>query len=167
MLVMITGRSGCRRLCAGVAALLLSGSGSGSAAAFAQMTAPQRLWNAKALACTFTVVTTGSWKDGQARADVTPAKLSLGFEAIDTDEGSARMVGAMGHAEIVVKLANGTLHFVQSRDEGPVYITTVFPRESIGGKLQAVHTRHEFTDVQLPGYTSRPEQYIGDCAPSP
>ena len=133
----------------------------------AQLTAPQRLWNAKSLACTFTVVSTGDWKDGQARADVTPAKLSLGFESIDTDEGSARQVGATGHAEIVVKLSNGTLHFMQSLDEGPVYITSVFPRETTDGKLQAVHTRHEFTEVRLTGFTSRPEQYIGECTPSP
>jgi hypothetical protein len=28
----------------------------------------------------------------------------------------------------------------------------------------AVHTRHEYTDISLPGFTSRPEMYIGDCA---
>ncbi len=31
------------------------------------------------------------------------------------------------------------------------------------GKLKAVHTRHEYTEVSLPGYTSRPEQYYGEC----
>jgi hypothetical protein len=28
----------------------------------------------------------------------------------------------------------------------------------------AVHTRHEYTDTRLVGFTSRPELYIGDCA---
>ena len=32
------------------------------------------------------------------------------------------------------------------------------------GRWLAVHTRHEYTDVSLPGYTSRPEQYYGSCA---
>jgi len=36
----------------------------------------------------------------------------------------------------------------------------------VGGKLRAVHTRHEYTEVSLPGFTSRPEQYYGDCTPS-
>ena len=31
----------------------------------------------------------------------------------------------------------------------------------------AVHTRHEYTDVLLIGFTSRPEQYYGDCAIGP
>jgi len=26
-----------------------------------------------------------------------------------------------------------------------------------------VHARHEYTEVSLPGYTSRPEQYYGEC----
>jgi len=26
-----------------------------------------------------------------------------------------------------------------------------------------VHTRHEYTEVRLPGFTSRPEQYYGEC----
>ena len=34
------------------------------------------------------------------------------------------------------------------------------------GKLRAVHTRHEYTEVSLPGFTSRPEQYYGDCTAS-
>jgi hypothetical protein len=26
-----------------------------------------------------------------------------------------------------------------------------------------MHSRHEYTDVSLPGYTSSPEQYYGEC----
>jgi hypothetical protein len=39
----------------------------------------------------------------------------------------------------------------------------VFDKETRAGRLQAVHTRHEYTAVSLPGFTSRPEQYYGDC----
>jgi hypothetical protein len=46
---------------------------------------------------------------------------------------------------------------------GPVYITTIFDRESRGRKLKAVHSRHEFFAVPLPGATSSPEQYYGEC----
>jgi hypothetical protein len=155
------------RLFLTVAAIVLYGTGWGSRPAFAQLTAPQRLWNAKSLACTFTVVSMGNWKNGQPFATVAPAKLSFDFEDIDTDEGSARVNGPMGHSEIVAKLSNGTMHFMQSLDEGPLYLTTVFPHESAVGKLEAVHTRHEYTIVQLDGFTSRPEQYIGECTPKP
>ncbi len=44
-----------------------------------------------------------------------------------------------------------------------MYTTTIFPSEARAGKLKAVHTRHEYTQVSLPGYTSRPERYYGEC----
>src|SRR5712692_350836 len=108
--------------------------------------------------------------DGRRRLDSSgplvetkPATLALGFEEIDVDEGSARVVGAFGPADIIVRLSSGTLHLVQSFREGPLYATTIFPYETRPGRLRAVHTRHEFTEVSLPGFTSRPEQYYGAC----
>jgi len=47
--------------------------------------------------------------------------------------------------------------------DGPLYTTRIFPKETRAGKLQAVHTRHEYTEISLPGFTSRPEQYYGEC----
>ena len=88
------------------------------------------------------------------------------FIKINADEGTADAIGAFGPSEIIVRLSNGTLHFMQSYREGPLYITTVWPKETHNGFLQAVHTRHEFTEVSLPGFTSRPEQYYGECAPN-
>ena len=55
------------------------------------------------------------------------------------------------------------LPVIQVLAEGPLYSTTVFNRETADGKLLAVHSRHEFRDVQLRGFTSRPEQYYGEC----
>ena len=46
---------------------------------------------------------------------------------------------------------------------GPLHTTTVLARESREGRLLAVHTRLEYTDVSVPGFTSRPEMYVGDC----
>ena len=74
------------------------------------------------------------------------------------------MVGTYGTSDIIVRLANGTLHLVQMFRDGPLYTTTIFPKETVGKKLQAVHTRHEYTEISLPGFTSRPEQYYGECA---
>lgn len=53
---------------------------------------------------------------------------------------------------------------MQMEPYGALYVTTVFNQETQAGRLQAAHTRHEYTPVSLPGLTSRPEQYFGDCA---
>jgi len=129
----------------------------------AQSNSADRLTTAKTLKCEFTVQATGDWKDRRITADIKPATLAITFDNIDTDEGSATIIGEFGPSEIIVKLSSGTLHFVQSFREGPLYATTVFAYESEPGRLRAVHTRHEFTPVSLPGFTSRPEQYYGTC----
>jgi len=50
---------------------------------------------------------------------------------------------------------------------GPLYVTTVIAKETKDGRLMAVHTRHEYTQISMPGFTSRPEMYVGDCATGP
>jgi hypothetical protein len=122
-----------------------------------------RLAAAKSVNCTFSTMAVGTWNGGAAAAEVKPAKLTIGFDQIHTEDGTARVVGAFGPSDIIVKLSDGTLHFVQAFREGPLYTTTIFSHESRGGKLKAVHTRHEYTEVSLPGFTSRPEQYYGEC----
>jgi hypothetical protein len=129
----------------------------------AQGRASERLAKAQSLACEFTVMATGTWNKGVAETETKPAKLSVGFDMINADEGTARVIGAFGPSDIIVRMSSGTLHFVQSFREGPLYVTTIFPQETRDGKLQAVHTRHEYTQVSLPGFTSRPEQYYGEC----
>ena len=62
-----------------------------------------------------------------------------------------------------MQLQGGYLHFMQVGLNGFLYTTTVFDKVSKPGRLRAVHTRHEYTEINLPGYTSRPQQYYGDC----
>jgi hypothetical protein len=148
-----------------IAALVFASTTAGSTAVYGQQnTAEERLVAAKALECKFTTMATGTWRDGQAQMEIKAASLTIAFQAIDSDEGSARAVGAFGPSDITVKLSSGTLHFLQSFREGPLYVTTVFSRETKNGNLQAVHTRHEYTVVTVPGFTSRPEQYFGECS---
>jgi hypothetical protein len=129
--------------------------------------AQEKLAKAKSLKCVFQTVTTVSWTGGQPHAEIKPTNLTIGFDEIDADEGTARIVGSFGPSDIIVRLSAGTLHFVQSFREGPVYTTTIFPKETRAGSLQAVHSRHEYTEISLPGFTSRPEQYYGECAVGP
>ena len=123
----------------------------------------ERLAAAKSLRCAFTTMSIGNWKSEGAIGEIKPAKLTVGFDDVDVDDGTATVLGAFGPSDIIVRLSTGTLHFVQSFREGPLYATTIFPYETTGGRLRAVHTRHEYTEVSLPGFTSRPEQYYGDC----
>jgi len=117
----------------------------------------------KSVSCSFPVSATGTWNNGEPHAEVKSSALSLRFDSINTDDGTAQMIGNYGAADIIVRLTNRTLHFVQMFLDGPIYTTTIFPKETHGRKLQAVHTRHEYTEVSLPGFTSRPEQYYGEC----
>ena len=92
-----------------------------------------------------------------------PATFTLKFVSINTDEGSAQLEGGSGTYDIIVRYASGYLNFIQSFRDGPMYTTTVFQKETSGGKLKAVHSRHELFDFALPGFTSSPEQYYGEC----
>jgi hypothetical protein len=143
----------------GVLAVCLLASGPSDAR---QLQSPV-LATVKSAKCVFPLSATGTWKNGEPEAEVKSDTLSLRFDSIDTEEGTARVVGNFGPSDIIVKLTMGTLHFVQIFTGGPLYTTTIFPKETHPGRLQAVHTRHEYTDVSLPGFTSRPEQYYGEC----
>jgi hypothetical protein len=122
-----------------------------------------RLASVSSLKCTFSVQATGTWKSGESEASIKPAKVSVAFNAVDTQDGTAEAVGDAGKSHITVRLLGSYLHFMQLDPYGALYVTTVMDTETRDGKLQAVHTRHEYTPVSLPGLTSRPEQYYGEC----
>ena len=135
---------------------------------FAGSTGPHaqtRLSQATKLECTFTLTVVANWKNGPPEAVLKPSTLKMTFDEVNPDEGSARVVGLFGPSDIIVRLSGETLTLIQSFREGPLYSTTVFPKER-NGRFQAVHSRHELTDVALPGYTSSPEQYYGECQAS-
>lgn len=127
--------------------------------------AQSRISTAKAIRCSFTSAAAGAWaKDGAAEpAAARTATLVLRFEEIDTDAGTAQLrTGSMG-TEVTVRAAEGYLHLMQSFRTGPLYTTTVFDHGAAAGKFKAVHSRHEYYTVPLPGATSSPEQYYGTC----
>jgi hypothetical protein len=144
--------------------LLLLAVGAANALSLAAQTpARQVLESARTLNCTFSLLATGTWTDADPRAEVKPAKLSIRFDSIDLQDGTAKVAGMLGPSYAIAKMAEGALHLLVIDNAGPLYVTTVFDRETKGGRLRAVHTRHEYTDVSLPGFTSRPEQYYGEC----
>lgn len=138
--------------------------------AHAQTPAPTSLANVQRLRCTFTQKALGTWdKDVVPAAELTPAKLSMVFDAIDTQDATANVTEVSapdaGAPHITVRLLADNLHFMAMNVSGSVYLTSVFAdRDSRAGKnFKAVHTRHEFTPTRLSGWTSRPEQYYGQC----
>lgn len=136
----------------------------GAAHARGQQPASRLLDGVTGLSCTFPLLTTGNWEAaGDAKAETAPAQLKVVFTAIDTQDGTAEVQGDVGASTIVVRNIGDYLHLMQLKSTGPIYLTSVFARESRPGKLKAAHTRHEYTDTKLTGYTWRPEQYYGEC----
>jgi hypothetical protein len=126
------------------------------------------LTTVKSVKCTFPMFATGAWKNGKPEAVVKPAHLRLEFDSVNVDEGTATLLandgGTNSKSDVLVRLSKETLHFVQMFADGPLYATTIFPSETRPGKLQAVHTRHDFTPrMSLPGFTWQSEQYYGEC----
>jgi len=135
----------------------------GSRAANTQASLSPVLATAKSVKCAFPLYAIGTWTDGEPKAELKKASLSVAFDQINTEDGTARANGPYGDLHIIAKLSIWSLHLLEISGEGMLRITTVFDKESRPGKYKAVHTRHEYTEVSLPGFTSRPEQYYGEC----
>ncbi len=155
----------CRRKCAVVLAALVWMLWSAESTLGQTGALQQRLARTTSLNCSFSVRTTGTWKDGTPVGEVTPATIAVAFTNVNVDEGTADAEGRFGGSFTVVRHANNYLHLMQMHGSGPLYTTTVLARETKDGRLMAVHTRHEYTEVSLPGFTSRPEMYLGECTP--
>src|SRR5258706_6452427 len=80
----------------------------------AQTPTPVNLGNVQSLKCTFTLQATGTWDNGVPGAEVTPANLSMQFDAIDTQDGTASVsnVSATGGGtpNVTVRLLGDNLH---------------------------------------------------------
>jgi hypothetical protein len=123
----------------------------------------QRLAEARSLTCTFSSIATGIWKGDGTAVETGTTTRRVAFSDINVEDGTAESDGDFGGSLIAVRHAGDYLHLMQSHSSGPLHITTVLARETKEGRLMAVHTRHEYTDVRLPTFTSRPEMYVGEC----
>jgi len=147
-------------LAAGLAAMLLA-----PLAAGAQGRSP--FTEATGLTCAFPVMATGTWaRGGDASMKTTASDLSLEFTGLSVLDGSAHRKGMTGNLLITVMVAGGNLHLVVTNTGGLLHLTSVSTDLSRPGFYKAVHSRHELTEsaVVIPGFTSRPEQYLGGCA---
>jgi hypothetical protein len=124
----------------------------------------QRLQGATRVDCNFSRIAVSDWNGDAPEFTVDAVEFTAAFFDIDVESGTAEAEGRFGASYIIVRYAEGYLHFMQTLNSGPLYLTTILAQAAGNGRLKAVHTRHEFTQVRLPGFTSRPEMYLGDCA---
>ena len=130
--------------------------------------ADRNLSGVKTLQCDFTLEASVAWaKDGVPTSEAKPATVSIRFDGINTTDGFARTLINDVPTEIIARLAGDHLHFIHMfmEEEGKLYVTSVFNKESRPGRLKAVHTRHQLRESLLPTYNMVPEQYYGDCEP--
>lgn len=139
---------------------------SGFSPAVAQSTDKNPLASVKSLKCRFPVYTVGSWKNGEPKAEVKQAQgFSLDIDEIDADGGTARVTGTAGPTHVIALLTISSLHFMERTVTGTLTITTVFSSDSAAKKFRAVHSRHDYLPMSLPGYVSEPSvsQNYGEC----
>lgn len=133
---------------------------------FAQGTDKNPLARVKSLKCQFSIYSSGSWKNGEPQAQIRqPEQLTLEVDEIDTDSGSARVTGTSGPADVVSLLTVSSLHFMERSVTGTLNITTVFVGEPNAKTFRAVHARHDYLPMSLPGFVSEPSvsQHYGTC----
>lgn len=126
-----------------------------------------QLAEATRLECRFAALGRAEWGADAASIELSDTDLEVIFFDIDVEEGSAEVEAQYGgQSYIVVRFSNGYLHLMQSFRAGPLYVTSVIAQETTDGRMMAVQNRVEYSSVVLPGFTSRPETYVGDCAVS-
>ena len=124
--------------------------------ATAQTTEKNPLAQVKHLKCRFSVYASASWSKAQEpQAQVRqPETLSLDIDEIDTDSGSGRVTGTAGPADVTALLTISSLHFMERSVTGTLNITTVFAGDPDAKTFRAVHARHDYLPMSLPGYQS-------------
>jgi hypothetical protein len=150
-----------RRFAAAAVVVLFSSQG-----AFAQSADRNPLAFVKSLKCKFPVYSTGSWKNGEPQAQVKQAQeFSLQIDEIDVDGGTANVHATAGLIHVTALLTVSSLHFMERSVTGTLNITTVFVPESGAQQARAVHSRHDYLPMSIPGFVSEPtvSQNYGTC----
>ncbi len=81
--------------------------------------------------------------------------LSLVFDSINANKGTARLIGNAGTADVMVAASTGHINFIEMTGSGNMNLTSVYVFKS---EMRAVHSRHV-------GSAERPmfSQYYGTC----
>ena len=148
-----------------VLALMLTLSGA-ARPTLAQSTEKNPLARVKSFKCSFPVYAVGAWKSGTPQAQIKQAdQFTLTIDEIDTDSGSGRVTGTAGPVEVTALLTVSSLHFMERSVTGTLNITTIFVSDGGAKTFRAVHSRHDYLPMSIPGFTSEPTvtQNYGTC----
>ncbi len=120
----------------------------------------------KGLTCSFPLSVSANWDTtGDPQAQIKRSSpLMVQFDEIDTQEGTARLVGTAG-SHATLSLSGWSLHIMDIRSTGSLGITTVYAQESRAGKLKAVHTESDYLRFNTPTFIAQPgvSQHYGEC----
>ena len=136
------------------------------AVAFAPQAA-DLLFSARTLTCEWGQGTTANWDDG-SQPSLEQGSFGAGtiFDAIDTEAGTARIIGNAGSGDVSVVVTPVGLTFIEQTGAGGLNVTTVFthfvePENLVVSEYAAriaVTSRH-ITLIDRPF----PSQYHGSC----
>ena len=133
----------------------------------AQSVTPAELASIKALKCVFSMAAVGNWSPAGAQPPrvKTEGVLRLEIDSIDSQSGTALIVGGSRNAFVVARMAGWSLHFLEIDETGSLNATTVFAQRGQAGRLRAVHSRASYVPVEIPGLTVdvAASQYYGEC----
>jgi hypothetical protein len=137
----------------------------GAHPAYAQKPESNPLAAVTALRCVFSVYGVGRWQGGEPQLQAKAGVLTLRFDSIDAQEGTARSIGRLGVSDVTARLVIGSLHLMSISNTGALEVTTVFSQETRDGKFKAVHAIHDYLPVAIPGFVAEPEvsQHYGEC----
>jgi hypothetical protein len=118
-----------------------------------------RLKHALTLKCSFTASATTEFKDGQRAMSSTKDEGQSTFSAINIQKGTARVIGNIRAADVLVRYTQGEIWFIETTPAGNLVITTVFPMYLKGTEdFLIVESRHSMIGTSVLG-----EQSSGGC----
>ena len=69
--------------------------------------------------CTFSLVATGTWTEGEPEVELDPSTLSVRFVEIDADAATANIEGRYGESHLITRLSGDYLHFMAAVQRRP------------------------------------------------
>lgn len=121
--------------------------------------APDPLFSAHHLTCSFSLYAARVWKDGAAQVVSGAKEMAFDIDSFDTKKGRARIVGTGGSAPASLLLTSISVNVIEVTAIG-VNVTTIFAAGGPEGKYVAVHSRH----LGGPNSDLTPSQNYGTCA---
>ena len=128
-------------------------------AAGAAETPEFRLKHALTLKCSFTASASTEFKAGQRAISSTKDEGQSTFSTINIPKGTAKVIGNIRAADVVVRYTQGEIWFIETTPAGNLVITTVFPMYVQGTEdFVVVESRHSMVGTSVLG-----EQASGSC----